>query len=121
MPYDFDMKSGSESIRLVFARNVKNYRNALQYTQEKLAEKAKLSIQTIKDIEGGRRWVSDDTLTKIAKALNTTEFQLLIPEKLETDRKYRKSSAKSLIALKQKLRGFLDDQFENVLNSGDFG
>jgi hypothetical protein len=53
--------------------------------------------------------------------LNTTEFQLLIPEKLETDRKYRKSSAKSLIALKQKLKGFLDDQFENVLNSGDFG
>jgi transcriptional regulator with XRE-family HTH domain len=106
---------------MVFARNVKNYRNALQYTQEKLAEKAKLSIQTIKDIEGGRRWVSDYTLTKIAKGLNMTEFQLLIPEKYEADKKYRKSTAKSLVALKKKLKGFLDDQFENLLNSGDFG
>jgi transcriptional regulator with XRE-family HTH domain len=105
---------------MVFARNVKNYRNALQYTQEKLAEKAKLSIQTIKDIESGRRWISDYTLTKIAKALNMSEFQLLIPEKYEADRKYRKTTSKSLVALKEKLRGFLDDQFENALNSGDF-
>jgi len=56
---------------MVLAQNVKNYRTLLRYSQEKLAEKSGLSVQTIKDIEGNRRWVSDNTLTRLAKALKT--------------------------------------------------
>jgi len=114
------MKSNSESIRTIFANNVKKYRNTLRYSQEKLAEKTKLSVQTIKDIESCRRWVSDGSLTKLAKAFNIPEFQLLLPEKYENDRKYRKPALKSLIALKMKLKNVLDDQFEEAINTGDF-
>jgi len=114
------MKSNSEHIRITLAKNVKSYRNVLEYSQERLAEKAGLSVQTIKDIEGGRRWVSDNSLEMLAKALNIAEFKLLLPEKYEADKKNRKSSLKTLISLKEKLKVSMDEQFENALNTGDF-
>jgi len=114
------MRSNQQSIRAIFANNVKKYRNTLRYSQEKLAEKTKLSVQTIKDIESCRRWISDSTLTRLAKALNIPEFQLLLPEKYDDDRKYRKPALKSLIALKMKLKSVMEDQFEEAINTGDF-
>ena len=120
MNYYLCMKSAAEPIRKVLAVNVKKCRNDLQYSQEKLAEKAKLSVQTIKDIEGCRRWVSDSALTRLARALNTTEFRLLIPEKYDTEKKYRKSPAKGLTSLKEKLKKIMDVQFEKAINSEDF-
>jgi transcriptional regulator with XRE-family HTH domain len=51
----------------------------LGFTQEKLAETADLSTQTISDIEGCRTWVSDKTLLKLAKALEVDIAQLLAP------------------------------------------
>lgn len=114
------MKSVQEPIRTVFAKNMKKYREILKYSQEKLAEKAGLSVQTIKDIEGGRRWVSDDSLSKLAKALNSHVFQLFLPEKYEKDKKYNKSALKSLTSLKTKIKTYMDEQFEEAVNSGDF-
>ena len=110
------MKSNSETIRMVFARNVKEYRTALHYSQEKLAEKTGLSIQTIKDIEACRRWISDNSLTKLSQALKIAEFQLLLPEKNETTQFRQKSRLKSLITLKEKIKTFMDNQFEDILN-----
>ena len=110
------MKSNSKTIRMVFAHNVKEYRTSLHYSQEKLAEKAGLSIQTIKDIEAGRRWISDNSLTKLAQALKIAEFQLLLPEKIETAQYNHKSRLKSLIALKEKIKIFMDVQFEETFN-----
>jgi len=111
------MKKNSESIREVFAKNVKNYREILKYSQEKLAEKAGLSVQSIKDIEGRRRWVSDNTLTNLSKALNISEFQLFIPEK--SDKNNKKSSLKAMMDLKEKLKIYMDDQFENTIKTVD--
>ena len=50
------------------------------YTQEKLAEMANLSAQTISDIEGCRTWVSEKTLLKLAKVLKLDISQLLAPQ-----------------------------------------
>jgi len=111
------MKQGSESIRVVFANNVKNYREILKYSQEKLAEKAGLSVQSIKDIEGCRRWVSDKTLTSLSKALNVSEAHLFLLDK--SDKKNKKASLKTLMALKQKLKKYMDDQFEDAIKTGD--
>jgi len=111
------MKRTHETIRGVFARNVKNYREVLNYSQEKLAEKAGLSVQTIKDIEGCRRWVSDKTVLMLAKSLNLQEFQLFLPEKYEKD---KKPAFKALSALKEKVKTYVDDQFEKALKTGDF-
>ncbi|MCL2196713.1 MAG: helix-turn-helix domain-containing protein [Treponema sp.] len=114
------MKNSHEPIRIIFAKNLKKHRENLRYSQEKLAEKAELSVQTIKDIEGGRRWVSDDSLSKLAKALNSPEFMLFLPDKYEKDKKYKKQSLKSLTSLKTRIKKYMDEQFEDAMNSGDF-
>jgi len=60
---------------MVFARNVKDYRTALHYSQEKLDEKTGLSVQTVKkDIEACRRWISENSLTRLSKALKIAKF-----------------------------------------------
>ena len=105
---------------MTFAKNVKNYRNTMNYPQEKLAEEAGLSVQTIKDIESCRRWVSDSTLSKLADALNVSEYQLLLPEKYLEDKLLKPAPYKSLISLKESLKMNIDDQFENAIKSGEF-
>jgi len=46
------MRPDFEPIRLVLSANLKKYRKNFAYSQEKLAEKAGLSAQTLNDIEG---------------------------------------------------------------------
>ena len=62
----------------ILSDNIKKYRKGI-YTQESLAEKTELSVQLINGIEGGRKWVSRDSLTKIANALNIKVYQLFVP------------------------------------------
>jgi len=54
-------------------------------TQENLAEKAKLSVQTINTIESCRMWISDKSITRLAKALNIEIFQLFMPHSISID------------------------------------
>ncbi|MBR1442964.1 MAG: helix-turn-helix transcriptional regulator [Firmicutes bacterium] len=64
--------------------NIKTKRKLYSFTQEKLAEEAGLSAQTINDIEGCRTWVSDKTLIKLAEILHTSPAELLIKNNAET-------------------------------------
>jgi len=66
-------------LREILSSNIKRERKKLGLTQEKLAEVAGLSAQTINDIEGCRMWVSDKTITKLARILHVEVYQLLIP------------------------------------------
>jgi len=66
-------------IKELLALNIKTLRKERGLSQEKLAETANLSTQSISDIEGLRTWVSDKTLEKLASALNVDIFQLFIP------------------------------------------
>ena len=65
--------------RELLAYNIKMLRKKTGFSQEKLAEAADLSAQTISDIEGCRTWVSDKTLEKLASILKVDVFQLFIP------------------------------------------
>ena len=114
------MKPNIEPIRRILSGNIKKYRKILGYSQEKLAEKASLSAQTLNDIEGCRRWVSSITITKLAKALNITEYQLLLPDDNETNKKSRKSSLKSLISLQNNIINTINIQFDKAIDTGDF-
>jgi len=115
------MKPNSEPIRGILAGNIKKYRKILRYSQEKLAEKANLSAQTLNDIEGCRRWVSSMTITKLAKALNVSEYQLLVPpEENETIKINHKSSLKSLISLQNNIINTINIQFDKAKDTGDF-
>jgi transcriptional regulator with XRE-family HTH domain len=64
---------------VLLSTNIKNKRETLGISQEKLAELADISVQTVKGIEGRRTWVSDSMLEKLATALGVSAFQLLVP------------------------------------------
>lgn len=61
----------------VIAENIKKERKKLCITQGQLAERADLSLDTIKSVEHGRRAMSLDTYLKIVEALNTTPLALM--------------------------------------------
>jgi transcriptional regulator with XRE-family HTH domain len=67
-------------VKELLSLNIKILRKKWGFSQEKLAEYAGLSAQTISDIEGCRTWVSDKTLEKLAKILNVDIFQLFLPQ-----------------------------------------
>jgi transcriptional regulator with XRE-family HTH domain len=114
------MNADLEPIRKVLAGNIKKYRKNLGYSQEKLAEKAGLSAQTLNDIEGCRRWVSATTMTKLAKALHVAEYQLLVPEGGETAENPPRSSLRSLISLQNNIVSTINIQFDRAKDTGDF-
>ncbi|MCL2765806.1 MAG: helix-turn-helix transcriptional regulator [Treponema sp.] len=66
-------------LKEILSTNIKLRREALDISQEKLAELADVSIQSIKGIEGCRTWVSDTMLEKLASVLGVSAFQLLVP------------------------------------------
>ena len=68
-----------EELCETLSSNIKKYRKGF-FTQETLAEKVGLSAQQINGIEGGRKWVSVDSLVRIADALGVEVYQLFIPK-----------------------------------------
>lgn len=75
--------NGKELQRRLSA-NLKELRKG-KFTQETLAEAAGLSVQMINNIEGCRRWPSEDTLAKIAAALKIDIQQLFTPSSAESE------------------------------------
>ncbi|MCL2244821.1 MAG: helix-turn-helix domain-containing protein [Treponema sp.] len=114
------MRSNIEPIRRILSVNIKNYRKVLGYSQEKLAEKAGLSAQTLNDIEGFRRWISSKTMTKLAKALHIEEYQLFLPENENFTKEFQKSSIKNLISLQNSIINSINFQFDKAIDTGDF-
>lgn len=66
-----------DSIREILSQNIKSARLSSNLTQEKLAEKTDISLNFLKDIEGGRSGTSLVTLINICQALNVTPNDLL--------------------------------------------
>jgi transcriptional regulator with XRE-family HTH domain len=102
-------------IRSILSKNVKEQRKNLGLTLEKLAELTGLAVQTINDIEGGRRWVSDNTITKLSTALHIESYQLLIADFFSQTRK-KDTPAQQLIDLKEKILENVDSQIESQFN-----
>jgi transcriptional regulator with XRE-family HTH domain len=67
------------TVRELFAANIKAKRKEMGLTQEKLAELVDVSYQMIHDIEGCRTWVSDKTLQRLSKVLEAEVYELLCP------------------------------------------
>ena len=65
------MKGKKPDLRMILAANLKKQRKTLGLSQEKLAEMAGLSWQTVNSIEYHRTWVSDKAHETLADALNS--------------------------------------------------
>jgi len=109
-----NMGSKAPDLRRILAGNLKEHRNKLGLSQEKLAEMAGLSWQTVNSIECQRTWVSDKTLENLAEALKIETFQLLLP--INNDAPPKISPHEALRKLNKAKRAF-DDSFNSILNS----
>ena len=109
------MTDESEKLRKILSTNIKQYRMKFSFSQEKLAELVELSDQTINDIEGCRRWVSDKTIVKIARVFNIEAYQLLLPQ-TEAEKLFPvKVPADVLQELKNHIKEDMDRRFREVV------
>jgi len=69
-----------EHLYEIIALNIKKERKKLCISQGQLAERADVSIDTVKSVENGRRAMSLDTYLKIVQALDTTPLALMSQE-----------------------------------------
>lgn len=66
-----------ESIEKIFASNVRRFREERGWTQETLAERMGVAINTIQAYEGHRRWPKPEYIAPLARALGIHESRLL--------------------------------------------
>jgi transcriptional regulator with XRE-family HTH domain len=105
-------------IRKILSINVKKYRKKLGFSQEKLAEATDLSSQTINDIEGCRMWVSDKTITKLARIFHIEAYQLLVPVNPNgTPEQESSSRDRLLLDLEDKVIEVVHQQFRDVIET----
>jgi len=64
-------------IKEIFAENLRKKRRKRGLTQEKLAEKAEMSLQYLALLEMGRKFPSGEMLEKLATALDIETYELL--------------------------------------------
>ena len=75
--------SNEENIYSIIAGNIRRERKRLCLSQARLAERADISIDTIKSVERGKRAMSLDTYLRIVQALETTPLALMNKEQSE--------------------------------------
>ena len=107
------MDDKKPNLRYILAKNLKEHRKTLGLSQEKLAEMAGLSWQTINSIECHRTWVSETTLENLADVLKIETFQLLLP--VENTNQKSISSDEALKKL-VKIKRAYDDSFNEIVN-----
>jgi transcriptional regulator with XRE-family HTH domain len=74
-----------KDLRAFLSINLKKYRRYRKFTQAEFAERIDISIPFLSDIENGKKWVSPNTLVKMANTLNIEAYELLKPEKTLPD------------------------------------
>jgi len=74
-----------QELTAIFGRNIKNFRSFNGLSQEQLAEKMDLSINTICEIENGKKFVRAETLVSFATLFKTEVYELFKPENVLPD------------------------------------
>jgi transcriptional regulator with XRE-family HTH domain len=74
------MNKDEKDCRTLLSRNIKLFRNRLGLSQLHLALELGISTTFLSDIETGKKWVSAQTLSHIAKALKIDIYELFKPE-----------------------------------------
>ena len=106
-----------EQLRSFLSANIKARREALNISQERLAELADVSVQTIKRIEGRRTWVSDKMLQNLAEVLGVAAFQLLVPSSNEKTTENYGLISGILKNLKQNIQDDINNRFNSLKTS----
>jgi len=74
------MENHTPGVQQILAKNIKDARKKLGYSQQTLAERAEISPGHMNDLEQGRKWVSAVTLERLSNALGLEAYMLLAPQ-----------------------------------------
>jgi len=90
-----------QALKDILSSNLKKYRHRRNWSQFTLAAKINISTNFLADIEAGNTWVSAQTLVKLAKAFEIDVFELLKPQKEDTDTHKKQKNDNNKAALNQ--------------------
>jgi transcriptional regulator with XRE-family HTH domain len=79
------MNKLEKDCRALFSGNIKRFRSRIGLSQFSLASELGISVTFLSDIENGKKWVSSQTLTQIARALKIEVYELFKPEQAVHD------------------------------------
>jgi len=108
-------------LRKILSGNIKKARAEMRITQVKLAVYSDISVPHMIEIEQCKTWVSDRTLTNIAKALNMEVYELLIPQTIENPEKViqKKNPSRQITELinlkKNQLHKITDETMDDLI------
>ena len=74
-----------QELNSIFGKNIKKYRILCGFSQEKLAELMDLSINTICEIETGKKFIRAETLIRFSAIFNTEVYEFFKPETILPD------------------------------------
>ncbi|MDR1949852.1 MAG: helix-turn-helix domain-containing protein [Spirochaetaceae bacterium] len=74
-----------DDIRSLLSKNLKQFRARKGLSQLKLANIAELTHNFINEIENGQKWISPETLAKLAEVLEVKPYQFFLPAGSGTD------------------------------------
>ena len=75
----------AQELTTAFGKNIKNFRVSYNMSQEELADKMDLSVNTICQIEKGRKFARAETLVGFAALFHTEVYELFKPETVLPD------------------------------------
>ena len=108
------------NIRSLFSRNLRRLRTIANISQVNLAIEAGLTHNFINDIENGKKWVSAETIAKLAEALKAEPYQFFISDSKWNDQGaeifslYLDDFSDSFIKMVKEYRHrYLGDEIEN--------
>ena len=111
--------NNTSDLRHILSSNIKKARSALHITQTKLAQHSDISAAHIIEIEQCKTWVSDKTLTSIARALNMDAYELLLPannaKQTETGQAALQRTAEIIKAKKAQLRKNAEEAMDDLM------
>lgn len=105
----------SDELQKIFSSNLKKARNRENLSQLKLAEKANLSLGYICDLEGGRRWGTPETFSRLATALQINPYELLLPQNSSNENNNFDEISECLAHLSLLLRENLNSAINSVI------
>ena len=71
------LRDDMDNLYAIIAENIRKERKRQRISREALAERADISVDTVKNVEGGRGTMRLDTYLRIARALGTTPMSLI--------------------------------------------
>ena len=103
-----------DNLKKNLGKRIKELRKSQKFTQEKLSEIINLDTPNLSNIERGKHFLSADTLTKIAKALNVPVFELFNYEHFCAEDELSKKISDELTTLSTKELEFIYKSIKNL-------